>query len=64
MRVAFAGRLPASLAERVRTRLTIPCELVVDDEAGIIAKLSDCEMLVTMGYSRVMADAARNLRLL
>jgi phosphoglycerate dehydrogenase-like enzyme len=38
MKVAFAGRVPAALAERVRARLTIPCELIVDDEPGVIAE--------------------------
>lgn len=64
MKVAFAGRLPAALVEPVRARVTVPCDVIVDDEAAIIAQLGDCEMLVSMGFSRDMAQSAQRLRLL
>lgn len=64
MKVAFAGRLPAALFEPVRARVTVPCELIADDEAAIVSRLGDCDMLVSMGFSRDMAEAAERLRLL
>jgi phosphoglycerate dehydrogenase-like enzyme len=63
MKVAFAGAFAAQMAEPVRTRLVLPCELVVDDEAAIVPRLSDVDVLVSMGFSAVMAEAAPRLRL-
>jgi phosphoglycerate dehydrogenase-like enzyme len=62
MKVAFAGAFAAQMAEPVRARLALPCDVVVDDEAGIVARLSD-DVLVSMGFSTVMAKAAPRLRL-
>lgn len=64
MKVAFAGRLPAALVEPVRARVTVPCDFVVDDENAVIDRLGDCDMLVSMGFSRDMAQSAKRLRLL
>jgi phosphoglycerate dehydrogenase-like enzyme len=63
MKVAFAGSFAARVAEPVRARLSIPCEVIADDEAGIVARLADVDVLVSMGFSRRMAEAARRLRL-
>src|SRR4029077_3939420 len=63
MKVAFAGAFAAQMAEPVRARLALPCDVVVDDEAGIVARLSDVDVLVSMGFSTVMARAAPRLRL-
>jgi phosphoglycerate dehydrogenase-like enzyme len=63
MKVAFAGAFAAQMAEPVRLRLSLPCELVVDDEAGIVARLADADVLVSMGFSGLMAAAAPRLRL-
>ena len=63
MKVAFAGAFAAQMAEPVRARLSLPCEVVVDDEAGIVPRLDDVDVLVSMGFSAVMADAAPRLRL-
>jgi phosphoglycerate dehydrogenase-like enzyme len=63
MKVAFAGSFAARLAEDVRARLSLPCEVIVDDEAGIVARLSDVDVLVSMGFSAHMAQAAPRLRL-
>ncbi|HEY3847863.1 MAG TPA: 2-hydroxyacid dehydrogenase [Acetobacteraceae bacterium] len=63
MKVAFAGSFAARLAEHVRARLSLPCEAVVDDEAGIVARLADVDVLVSMGFSARMAQAAPRLRL-
>src|ERR1700751_4378391 len=61
MRAAFAGSFAAQIAEAVRTRLTLPCEGTVGDEAGIISRLADIDVLVSMAFSARMADAAPRL---
>ena len=63
MKVAFAGAFAAQMAEPVRARLSLPCEVVVDDEAGIVPRLTDVDVLVSMGFSALMAGAAPRLRL-
>jgi phosphoglycerate dehydrogenase-like enzyme len=63
MKVAFAGAFPVRLAEPVRALLTVPCDIAIDDEAGIIRRLNDADVLVTMGFSARMAEAAPQLRL-
>lgn len=63
MKVAFAGSFAARLAEPVRARLAVPCEVIVGDEAGIVPRLADVEVLVSMGFSTAMAEAAPRLRL-
>lgn len=63
MKVAFAGSFAVRLAEPVRTKLSIPCEIVSDDEAGILSQLSDADVLVSMGFNGAMAEAASRLRL-
>jgi phosphoglycerate dehydrogenase-like enzyme len=64
MKVAFAGSFAKRLAEPVRAALSIPCEIVADDEAGIVSRLTDVDVLVSMGFSRAMAEAAPRLRLM
>jgi len=61
--VAFAGTFAASLEAPVRAHLGLPCEVVVDDEAGIVGKLGDVDVLVTMAFTREMGEAARRLKL-
>jgi phosphoglycerate dehydrogenase-like enzyme len=63
MKVAFAGSFAARIAEPVRVRLSLPCEVIVDDEAGIVSRLGDVDVLVSMGFSARMARAAPRLRL-
>ncbi|HUB45248.1 MAG TPA: 2-hydroxyacid dehydrogenase [Acetobacteraceae bacterium] len=63
MKAAFAGSFAARMLEPVRSRLSVPCELVADDEAGILEHLPDTDVLVSMGFSAGMAAAAPNLRL-
>src|SRR4051794_22488190 len=64
MKVAFAGSFAARLAETVRLRLTLPCEVIVGDETDIIPHMADVDVLVSMGFSARMAAAAARLRLL
>jgi phosphoglycerate dehydrogenase-like enzyme len=63
-KVAFAGTFASHLLEPVRRKLEGACELVAsDDEAGIIPQLADTAVLVTLAFSRQMAEAAPALRL-
>jgi len=55
MKIAFAGSFAIRLAEPVRARLSIPCEVIADDEAGILPKLADVDVLVSMGFTKQMA---------
>jgi phosphoglycerate dehydrogenase-like enzyme len=48
----------------VRKRLSLPLEVIVDDEDSIVSQLADVEALVSMGFSARMAEAAPRLRLL
>jgi len=63
MKVAFAGSFAARLAAPVQARLSVPCGVIVDDEAGIIPHLHDVDVLVSMGFTARMADASPRLRL-
>ncbi len=64
MKVAFAGSFAPRLAEPLRARLELPCEIVLGDESAIIARLADVDVLVSMGFTAAMAAAAPRLRLL
>ena len=63
LRVAFAGTFSGRLAEPVRRHLTTTCEIVVSDEAGIIAQLIDVDVLVTMALTAEMGRASTRLKL-
>jgi phosphoglycerate dehydrogenase-like enzyme len=64
LRVAFAGTFSASIEPRVRAHLGVPCDVIVADEAGIVSKLADVDVLVTLGFTREMGAAAGRLKLL
>lgn len=64
MKLAFAGAFPGRLAEPVRARLTLPCEIILGDEASLLPQLADVDVLVSMGFTQAMAMAAPRLRLL
>ncbi|HWX61787.1 2-hydroxyacid dehydrogenase [Bradyrhizobium sp.] len=64
MKAAFAGSFAVRLIEPVRKRLTIPCEIVSGDEAGILYRLGDADVLVSMAFTKEMAAAGNRLRLL
>ncbi|MGI9426980.1 MAG: hypothetical protein ACR2PA_27630, partial [Hyphomicrobiaceae bacterium] len=63
MKIAFAGAFSIQLAAPVEARLSLPCEIIEGDEDGIVSRLGDVDVLVSMGYSQAMADAAPNLKL-
>ena len=52
-----------AFAEPVRARLTQPADIVIDDEAAIVAQLATCDVLVSMGFDKAMAAAAPRLKL-
>ena len=61
--VAFAGTFAASLEPRVRAHLDVPCDVVLADEADIVTKLPDVDVLVTMAFTGEMGAAASRLKL-
>ena len=63
IRVAFAGVFAGHVADRVRARLQIPCDIIRGDEREILPRLADVDVLVGMGFTREMAAAAPRLRL-
>lgn len=63
MKVVFAGSFAVRLAEQVRTKLSIPCEIVTGDEREIVWQLADADVLVSMGLTQGMAKPAPRLRL-
>jgi phosphoglycerate dehydrogenase-like enzyme len=63
LKAAFAGSFAARLIEPVRKRLTVPCEIVSSDEDGILDRLGDAEILVSMTFTQEMAAAGSRLRL-
>ena len=63
MKAAFAGSFAVRLIEPIRKRLTIPCEIVSSDEAGILNQLGDVDVLVSMAFTKEMAAAGNRLRL-
>jgi phosphoglycerate dehydrogenase-like enzyme len=63
LRVAFMGTFAASLVEPVRRRLSVPCEIVVSEEVGMISRLSEIDVLVTMALTQEIGHAATRLKL-
>jgi phosphoglycerate dehydrogenase-like enzyme len=62
-KAAFAGSFAVRLIEPVRKHLTIPCEIVAGDEAGILGQLGDADVLVSMAFTKELAAAGSRLRL-
>jgi phosphoglycerate dehydrogenase-like enzyme len=63
LRVVFMGTFSASLVEPVRRQLSIPCEIVVSEEVGMISRLSEVDVLVTMSLTQEIGRAATRLKL-
>jgi phosphoglycerate dehydrogenase-like enzyme len=63
LRVAFAGAFAVRLGPPVRAHLSVPCDVILDDEVGIVSQLSDVDVLVTMAFTREMGGAAKRLKL-
>jgi len=63
MKIVFAGFFAIRLADLVRSHLSIPCEVIEGDETTILPHLADADVLVSMGFTRRMAEAAPRLSL-
>jgi phosphoglycerate dehydrogenase-like enzyme len=63
VRVAFAGVFAGHVADRVRARLHVPCEIVLGDERQILSRLGDVDVLVSLAFTREMAAASPRLKL-
>ena len=63
MRVAFVGAFAARLHRLVQDRLGGLCESIAVDEAAIMSRLTDLDVLVTLLFNREMAAASRRLKL-
>ena len=63
MRIAFVGAFAVRLAEQVRTHLTLPCDIVTADEAGVVSQMADVDVVVSLAFTPDMGKAARRLRL-
>jgi phosphoglycerate dehydrogenase-like enzyme len=63
LRIAFAGAFAACLEAPVRAHLDVQCDIIVDDERGIVSRLADVDVLVTMAFTPEMAAACRRLKL-
>jgi len=63
LRVAFAGVFASTLVEGVRARVGTPCDIIAADEAGVVSRLADVDVLVTLAFTREMGDAAKRLKL-
>jgi phosphoglycerate dehydrogenase-like enzyme len=61
--IGIVGTFAASLEGAIRQNLTIPCEIIVSDESGIISRLADIDVLVTMVLTPEMGRAATRLKL-
>jgi phosphoglycerate dehydrogenase-like enzyme len=63
LQIAVVGTLAASLEEPMRRQLTTPCKIIVTGEAGIIPRLAEVDVLVTMAFTAEMARSATRLKL-
>jgi phosphoglycerate dehydrogenase-like enzyme len=63
VKVAFVGAFAVRLADRVKTHLTLPCDVILADEAAIVSRIPDVDAVVTLAFTREMGTAARRLRL-
>lgn len=61
--IGFAGTFSARLEEAVRAHLDMPCNVIVADEVGIVSRLSEVDVLITLAFTREMGEAARRLKL-
>jgi phosphoglycerate dehydrogenase-like enzyme len=63
MKVGFAGPFSVRLADRVQRHLDIECEMILADEAGVMCRLPEVDVLVTLAFTRDMGAAAARLKL-
>jgi len=63
MKIAFAGSFAVRFVEAVQARLSIASAVVAGDETAILKQLPDADVLVSMGFTAAMAEAAPKLKL-
>jgi phosphoglycerate dehydrogenase-like enzyme len=63
LKIGIVGTFAASLETAIRRSLTLPCEIIVSDEAGIISRLADIDVLVTMVLTDRMGRPCTRLKL-
>ena len=63
LQIAFVGAFAARLQGLVQDRVGVPCQVIAVDEAAIMSKLADLDVLVTLVFNREMAAASRRLKL-
>ena len=61
--IGIVGTFAASIQDAIRQNLIMPCEIIVSDETGIISRLAEIDVLVTMLLTPEMGRAATRLRL-
>jgi phosphoglycerate dehydrogenase-like enzyme len=61
--IGIVGTFAANLEDAIRRNLTVPCEIVVSDEAGIMPRLADIDILVTMVFTSEMGRACTRVKL-
>jgi phosphoglycerate dehydrogenase-like enzyme len=54
LRVAFARAFALRLEQPARAHLSMPRDVILADEVGIVSRLSDVKILVTMAFTREM----------
>ena len=62
-KIGIVGTFAASLEAPIRRNLTLACEIIVSDEVGIISRLADIDVLVTMVLTDRMGRACTHLKL-
>jgi phosphoglycerate dehydrogenase-like enzyme len=45
-------------------RLSVPCEVITDHEVGIVSRMGSVDVLITMCFTKEMADAGPRLKLI
>jgi phosphoglycerate dehydrogenase-like enzyme len=63
LKVGIVGIFAASLEGAIHRNLTTPCEIVRSDEAGIVPRLAEIDVLVTMVLTNEMARTCTRLKL-
>ena len=63
LRIAFAGTFAATLEPAVRAQLTLPCEIILADEASVAGKLGDVDVtpLDSGHFPIVLADVGSRI---
>jgi len=63
VKVAFVGAFAVRLADRVKVHLTLPCDVILADEAAIVSQIGEVDAVVTLAFTRQMGMAAHRLKL-